>query len=64
MDLSYDKKQPCRIFSNRAAIISHFYLRPIPKQKYQTPIVEHSEIFQNSVPDGFIKCFQHRIGFL
>lgn len=64
MDLSYEKKTALPDFSNRAVIISHFNLRPIPKQKHQTPIMEHGEIFQNGIPDGFIKCFQHRIGFL
>jgi hypothetical protein len=29
MDLSYEKKTALPDFSNRAVIISHFYLRPI-----------------------------------
>ena len=53
------KKQPCRISPTGLLLFSHFNLRPIPKQKHQTPIMEHGEIFQNGIPDGFIKCFQH-----
>ena len=55
------KKQPCRISPTGLLLFSHFNLRPIPKQKHQTPIMEHGEIFQNGIPDRFVKRLQHRI---